>query len=380
LLTSVGKLTKRIVPKNGMHTCGISSRKKQAQEKAASRKRIGLVLGYIKKLIGRVRAWWCQPNLNDLRDTEQKKGHVNTPIRKWKEEYIEVLKQCVLQTINRPAHFFCCATKLKNHDVMMDPFDTDSLEVMIDNCCSRTLSGHKSDFIKDTLRTVTNMAVEGYSSTGNLETVTHAGTIRWYIIDDKGNSCEMLIPNSLYVPTNQNRLLSPQHLAQVMGEHESTIGGTRCTTYGDKMVLEWHDLKYKKTVPIDKATANIGRLYTAPGFAKYRAYSSKTKELFRNDSSHGINAFRVKVKQKDEIIVEEGEVIYEPSDRQEDGLIQANLGFKKVELSELVSATDEELKEASSATPEDELLRWHQRLSHVSMARLQKLAARGVLP
>jgi hypothetical protein len=81
----------------------------------------------------------------------------------------------------------CFAANIKTYNNMMLPLDTDSFEVKIDNCCSRTLSGHKEDFIKGTLKVARNLSVEGYSTTGQHEAVTHEGTIKWTVLNDNGD-------------------------------------------------------------------------------------------------------------------------------------------------------------------------------------------------
>jgi hypothetical protein len=276
----------------------------------------------------------------------------------------------------------CLSAKIRSYNNVLMPLDSDSVEVKIDNCCSRTLSGHKTDFIKGTLKPVHNLSVEGYSTTGEFEPVTHEGTIKWTVLDDNGTRCELIIPKSLYVPTNDNRLLSPQHLAQVLHGKEKVNHGTRCTTYAHTMVLEWDNCTHKVTVPIDKRTSNIGRMYTAPGFSNYMAYATKTVNLFPESVHHPntIVCHKMEIRKPEEIIVEEGEIVYEQSDRQEDGLILANVSFKKAELTATDSQPEVERLEATTLSPEDELLRWHQRLSHVSMTRLQRLAKLGILP
>jgi hypothetical protein len=60
-----------------------------------------------------------------------------------------------------------------------------------------------------------------------------------------------LVPKFLYVITNPNQLLSPQHLAQMLQKKEMVGNGTRRTTYADTMGIEWNDLKHKETVPLD---------------------------------------------------------------------------------------------------------------------------------
>jgi hypothetical protein len=63
---------------------------------------------------------------------------------------------------------YASTTTKGNH--IFQPLDSDSFEVKIDNCSnSPTLSGHKGDFIQNTLKPIRNVAIEGYSSTGELE-------------------------------------------------------------------------------------------------------------------------------------------------------------------------------------------------------------------
>jgi hypothetical protein len=96
----------------------------------------------------------------------------------------------------------------------LQPLDSDSVEMKIDNCCGRTLSGHKQDFIKGTLVPVSHIAIEEYNTVGIVKYASHQGTILWKVVDDDGKICDFIVPNSLLVPTNSERLLSPQHLAQ----------------------------------------------------------------------------------------------------------------------------------------------------------------------
>jgi hypothetical protein len=116
---------------------------------------------------------------------------------------------------------------------IMQPLDSDSLEIKMDNCCSKTLSGHKNDFIKGTLVPIKNMVVQGYSATGEYDYVTHEGIIQWSVPDDDGKLCNITIPKSLYVPTNGHRLLLPQHVAQQMKGKETDTASTQCITFAD---------------------------------------------------------------------------------------------------------------------------------------------------
>jgi hypothetical protein len=91
-------------------------------------------------------------------------------------------------------------------------FDTDSVPVKIDNCCTQTMSGYLEDFIPSTLNKVSNKHVHGFAKTRSV--ITHQGTVRWGITDDMGKRHYIHIPNLYYVPGCELRLLSPQHWSQ----------------------------------------------------------------------------------------------------------------------------------------------------------------------
>jgi hypothetical protein len=96
-------------------------------------------------------------------------------------------------------------------------FDTDSIPIKIDNCCTRTMSYSRADFIKGTLVPLQDKSVLGFGASRTQ--ITHMGTIRWKIADNNGVVQTLTIPNSFFVPTGTVRLLSPQHLAQEMDDN-----------------------------------------------------------------------------------------------------------------------------------------------------------------
>jgi hypothetical protein len=114
-------------------------------------------------------------------------------------------------------------------------FDTDSFSIKIDNCCSKTMSGVLTDFVPGSLRSISPKPVMGYD--GAHSYITKMGTIRWVVVDDDGIDREILIPDSLFNPTNTTRLLSPQHLAQQLAPLESTKNGTICHTTAESVQL-----------------------------------------------------------------------------------------------------------------------------------------------
>ena len=111
-------------------------------------------------------------------------------------------------------------------------FDTDAKLIRVDNCASYCISNDAEDFITE-LRPV-RRKLKGLGGTiADVQT----GTIRWRIQDDGGIVHNIEIPNSLYVKESPSKLLSPQHWAQTVKDHQPRQHGTWCATYDDKVVL-----------------------------------------------------------------------------------------------------------------------------------------------
>jgi hypothetical protein len=150
-------------------------------------------------------------------------------------------------------------------------FDSDSVPIRVDNCCSQTLSGSLHDFDKTTLTpTTTNMTISDFSGTETK--ITHTGTIVWNIYDDHGVIREIRIPNSFYIPASKHRLLSPQHWAQESCNDCQNDNNTWCATHKDCAILYWNQGKFKRTIHIDKDGSNTAILWTAPGTSRFNSY------------------------------------------------------------------------------------------------------------
>jgi hypothetical protein len=143
-------------------------------------------------------------------------------------------------------------------------FGTDSFQVKVDNCASRTMSCSRHDFIPGTMRKVSLKGVRGFGNT--VTPITHIGTIRWKIYDNDGRLHNIDIPNSYYVPGGSTRLLSPQHWAQQVNDVHPIRHGTWCATHHDSIICYWDQQRYQLTVPVDPKTNNVGTIYTASGF------------------------------------------------------------------------------------------------------------------
>jgi hypothetical protein len=121
-------------------------------------------------------------------------------------------------------------------------FDTDSFPILVDNCCSKSITNNIKDFIDPPKNTLTK--IKGYNglSTKPLQ----IGTVKWPIRDDKGKVHQFILPNTYYAPDAETRLFSPQHWAQTLNNGRQT----NCITYHDAIILQWDNGRYKKTIPI----------------------------------------------------------------------------------------------------------------------------------
>lgn len=184
---------------------------------------------------------------------------------------------------------------------------------------------------------------------------------------------DIIIPNSLYVPNTQMRLLSPQHYAQESNDNQPKKDGTWCATYHDRIVLYWKQRRYKRTIKTQKLSQggnNVSNLYTAPG---YKAYTTFTENLdLRDDeplwalsstTTHDPNA-------------PEGE------QWSEDGKENDKLDFNLQGQQSTKSVVWEDINQDQEGlvSPTAELLRIHHRLGHLPFAQIRGMSQHDMLP
>ncbi len=260
-------------------------------------------------------------------------------------------------------------------------FDTDSVPIKVDNCCTRTISFCRDDFIEETLTPVENKVVKSFS--GTLTPITHQGTIRWWVTDDDGVSRHIIVPGSYLVPEGTTRLLSPQHWAQQVNDNSPIKRGTWCATYDDEITIQWNQREFQKTIKIDPNTTNVATMWTAPGYHKYDKFldEASTTEAMAMVFSTEITI--------DEVLPE---IKYDNSD--EDGIPLEGADEMKFDLNgPKGKQEDDEAPEMPDITKQqnkfdnneanglqNELLQWHHKLGHISMKRIQKMAAQGRIP
>ena len=153
-------------------------------------------------------------------------------------------------------------------------FDSDVIEAILKTGASRTLTHDRSDFI------------EYEECTGKVEglgahPVVGIGTVRYVIKNDEGTTTEIILKNSIHVPTLNVRLIILQQFAQ---QYADVNANGKIT--GNNLKLSWDS--HTKTVPY-QVSNNLPILFTNPGNKIADAYISKhmctwNKAYFEKDA------------------------------------------------------------------------------------------------
>ena len=117
-------------------------------------------------------------------------------------------KACMqIHNLTQGLHYMVMTTTTSNpHRV---GFDTDSYDILVDNCCSKSITNCLADFITPPKQST--MMIKGFNGA---TATTRVGTVRWHIQDDAGKTHTLTLPQTYYSASVQTRLLSPQHWAQ----------------------------------------------------------------------------------------------------------------------------------------------------------------------
>lgn len=262
-------------------------------------------------------------------------------------------------------------------------FDTDSFKIKIDNCCTRSISPSLDDFIGP-MTTVHGKAIRGFG--GTTTPIKHTGTVRWLVDDDEGISREILIPNSYHVPDAPSRLLSPQHWAQEARDSSPSPNGTWCATYADSIVLHWNQRKHLKTISLDDSSQNVATMWSSSGYNKFVAYDASVHQPLCFDThivSDDEDEFDAS---NDE---EEPPDMHEHADELHNPQPSSMLRNQGLVTDFNLNADDTDNIRPTAIEPDTDdygldasalMLRWHHKLAHIPMRRLQLMAERGQLP
>jgi hypothetical protein len=180
---------------------------------------------------------------------------------------------CAMTAARAATAYQCSASTTGGKQARQVRFDSDSYDIMVDNCCSYSITNSLADYI--TAPTMAHVQVRGYAdATSNANKV---GTVKWRIEDDAGKVHDLLLPGTYYSPKAEHRMLSPQHWCQKANDHKPNRNGTLCVTQADSVILKWDQLRHTRTIPLTPKT-NIGVLRSAPGNQKYNAFCALCEE------------------------------------------------------------------------------------------------------
>ena len=203
-----------------------------------------------------------KPNLRTTEITQTPYGY-----HQWRRRRLARLR-CIRAHHGKP-HITINIKSATNKRHRRMHFDSDSYDIMVDNCCSQSITNNLEDYIDPP--TTCTIKIRGYNSLSTKN--TKVGTVRWQWADDNGRIHEFHLPNTYYAPEAETRLLSPQHWAQSSKEKTSN----KCTTYHDSIILEWGHGKYKRTLPISKETRNVGIITTRQGIHNFQKWTERLK-------------------------------------------------------------------------------------------------------
>jgi hypothetical protein len=268
----------------------------------------------------------------------------------------------------------------KERKVRME-FDTDSFDILIDNCCSHTLTNDINDYIEPPVKS--SVRVRGYNGSANS---TMVGTVKWKIKDDNDKVHNFILPNSYYSSSVETRLLSPQHWAQTRKKGRDSY----CITYHDAIIMRWNKDKYQITAPLDnRKHKNVGVVRSATGIKQYRTTCQAMDQEYTTLAYPATICMDCQAAEvtDDEASVGTPETMHkEPSKRTRpvspDKEQMREESFKDREQETILQDEDTIVEEDFPTYSQDsqEYMHWHFKLNHPSHIIMIKMAKQNMLP
>jgi hypothetical protein len=260
-------------------------------------------------------------------------------------------------------------------------FHSDSKQVAIDNCSSRSLTTLQKDFVPSTIRKC-NVAVSGVG--GQIKCKAQ-GTVCWTIEDDQGHPHDILLPNTPMCEALPHRLLSPQHWAQETekGNRLPLLGTQRpgCHTNVDSMVLTWGKGKFTKTIPLHPSK-NVAIMSTKAGIKKYSAFVTKIEDLepkiccFVATGSPEPSVAEVTDSESDNGGSSDESTTTTQTEECQESDPSTQVNFQDQPNMRGISLE----RDQPLDNDRDELYRLHVRTGHLSSSKLRAMARRGCIP
>ena len=289
-------------------------------------------------------------------------------------------KACMqIHNLTQGLHYMVMTTTTSNpHRV---GFDTDSYDILVDNCCSKSITNCLADFITPPKQST--MMIKGFNGA---TATTRVGTVRWHIQDDAGKTHTLTLPQTYYSASVQTRLLSPQHWAQTAKQGN----GTKCTTYHNRIILSWDKGKYKRTIPL--ASSNVGVITAPPGIQRFMETCKDTM------TSYPLLSFPATIHlaapahpDLAQTIQHDTQVQDQPTESTKTYHTCQDTSHDKHSIGnhnrvQPISVTfEQEDNDILNQHPtfmdeQQEYMRWHYKLNHASQRVMTKMAYKGMLP
>jgi len=159
--------------------------------------------------------------------------------------------------------------------------DTDSIPILVDNGSSASIWRDRNAFINyQPLQTKAADAITGDGGITGLGGTKlrplGKGTVQFEIEDNQGEKYSVQVEDTLYLPDNPINLFSPQQWCR---QRELLYNDqlVHCDTKGTHLLMEWTDetTKRTRTKYIPMSGANVGVMYTNPGYKTFRSFAAK---------------------------------------------------------------------------------------------------------
>jgi transposase InsO family protein len=316
-----------------------------------------------------------KPNMRITDLTRTPYGH-----RKWKQRQ-SARNKCITSKHFKEGQQTIITYKTTSGTYKRMHFDSDSFEIMVDNCCSKSITHCLSDFIDKP--TQGNAKIKGYNGTSNKQLLT--GTVKWTVQDDSGRVHDFIIPNTLYSSETGTRLFSPQHWAQTREEGR----GAKCTTYHDAIILTWNNWKHQKTIPLTKQSRNVGIMTSAPGITNYsKAMTtiSQINQCIAFPTTIDCTFDDTEINHHDKPLDQPTKATKTQSttDQTENGITdQTENGIKQKPIKVIYKEPEQRGDMPEQPTYQDErheYLKWHYKLNHASYSTMSRMAQKKLLP
>jgi len=255
-------------------------------------------------------------------------------------------------------------------------FDTDSYEILIDNCCSHSLTNDINDFIEPPVKS--KVRIRGYNGQ---TTSTMVGTVKWKIQDDNGKIHNFILPETYYSPTVETRLLSPQHWAQVKAKKRDAY----CITYYDAIIMRWNKDKYQITAPLDdRKHRNVGVMRSMTGIKNYLTACTafeQEHETIAFPVTINTNEFEEPAIVTDDEANVQSQELNQPSNDKEEEPKHDQIQMREKPI-EVTFEEDTDVREEYPVYDNDkqEYMHWHYKLNHPTHTVLVKMAFQNMLP